>query len=160
MAVLRQEHQREWFDDLVQSQFWFHQLIRYCDRSQLTSLQAAAAHLDLHIARLVSAENYGTKGFSILEVLQDSIAVVEASARAEYEHGRPVRRVQPAPGGPGQTQAIQGNGHQIVMSSARGDIFTQRGDASRGQWHSSTGAQINIAMASTITESSLRIQGA
>ncbi|PJJ05560.1 hypothetical protein BX264_6027 [Streptomyces sp. 2333.5] len=34
-AVLRQEHQREWFDDLVQAQFWLRTAIRHCDTAQL-----------------------------------------------------------------------------------------------------------------------------
>jgi len=121
--VLRQEHQREWFDDLVQAQFWLHQLIRYCDRSQLALLQATATRLDQHIARLISAESYGTKGFSILEVLQASIAAVTASARADSGDGLPADKLlgQPKPGNPAPTSYVVGPG-QIIMSSSDGVV--------------------------------------
>lgn len=113
-AVLRQEHQREWFDDLVHAQFWLHQLIRYCDASQLENLQATAERLDSHIARLISAQSYGEKGFSILNVLQQCIAAVTASARAENGDSLPVREI---PSQPAQSEVPTGPS-QIIMGDS------------------------------------------
>jgi hypothetical protein len=125
MAVLRQEHQREWFDDLVHAQFWLHQLIRYCDRSQLDNLQAAAKRLDVHIARLISAERYDQKGFSILEILQGCIATVTASARADNGGDLPAVEVasQPPPAIP--TEPSPDRHSQIVMASDAGTADDQ-----------------------------------
>ncbi|MEV4755341.1 hypothetical protein AB0J86_09540 [Micromonospora sp. NPDC049559] len=125
MAVVRQEHQREWFDDLVQAQFWLHQLIRYCDGSQLPGLQAAAARLDLHVARLITAESYGGKGFSILAILQECIAVVTASARADGGQPLPPGRFT-GPEAPGPA-GVEPAASQIPMSPPRRIRVAQEG---------------------------------
>jgi hypothetical protein len=131
MAVVVQEHEREWFEDLIQAQFWLHQLVSYCAGPQLSRLQAAAAHLDLHVARLVTAENYERKGFSILAVLQDSIAAVEASTRGEYRENRPERNVhgQPESGSSAEPRFVRGNDDQVAVSPTDTTTSTPAGTA-------------------------------
>ncbi|WP_306319881.1 MULTISPECIES: hypothetical protein [unclassified Streptomyces] len=82
-AVLNQEHQREWFDDLVQAQFSLHASIRHCDVAQLAQLTEAVSLLDTHIARLNSSETYDGKGFSMLQVLLTCIDTVTECARRD-----------------------------------------------------------------------------
>lgn len=81
--VLRQEHQREWFDDLVQAQFWLHATARHCEPAQLARLKEAGSLLDSHVARLNSSDSFDGKGFSILQVLQTCIATVTDCARLD-----------------------------------------------------------------------------
>ncbi|MFE1191242.1 hypothetical protein ACFW6E_00365 [Streptomyces olivaceoviridis] len=82
-AVLKQEHQREWFDDLVQAQYWLHAATRHCETAQLDRLTEAAEVLDSYVALLNSSEGYDGKGFSILRVLQLCIATVTDCARRD-----------------------------------------------------------------------------
>lgn len=115
-AILKQEHQREWFDDLVEAQFWLHQGIRYCDASQALALEGAADLLDTHIARLTASESYDQKGFSILQVLQQCIATVTAQSRPGGPRTRPLR-----------PQATVSEGvSQIAMSSSDAQTLQAR----------------------------------
>jgi hypothetical protein len=41
-AVLRLEHQREWFGDLVEAQVWMRTVTRYCGSAQTATIQRAA----------------------------------------------------------------------------------------------------------------------
>jgi hypothetical protein len=82
-AVLKQEHQREWFDDLVQAQFWMHAVSQYCGPDQLSGVLETARLLDSHVDRLLSSQRFDQKGFSIWETLQRCIATVTASTRAD-----------------------------------------------------------------------------
>jgi hypothetical protein len=82
-AILKQEHQREWFDDLVEGQFWLHAATHHCDAAQLGRLTETAELLDTYVARLNSGENYEEKGFSILQVLQTCIDTVSDCARRD-----------------------------------------------------------------------------
>jgi hypothetical protein len=82
-AVLRQEHQREWFDDLVQAQFWMHTVSQYCEPEQLPNVLETTRQLDSHIHRLLSSQSFDQKGFSIWATLQRCITAVTASARAD-----------------------------------------------------------------------------
>src|SRR5437016_11955408 len=45
-AVLAMEHQREWFDDLVEAQFWVHTLASRCGQAQRERIWEVAATLD------------------------------------------------------------------------------------------------------------------
>jgi hypothetical protein len=82
-AILKQEHQREWFDDLVEGQFWLHAATHHCDTAQLGRLTETAELLDKHIARLNSGARYEEKGFSILDVLLTCIDTVSDCARRD-----------------------------------------------------------------------------
>jgi hypothetical protein len=81
-AVLRQKHQREWFDDLVEAQTWLRTATRYCAPIQLDRLRQVADLLDRYINRMVIADrSFDEKGFSIWRVLQVCIATVSECAR-------------------------------------------------------------------------------
>ena len=82
-AVLKQEHQRDWFDDLVQAQFWMHVVSQYCGPDQLPDIGKAVAQLDAHVNRLVARQEVNQKSDSIWITLQHCIAAVAASARAD-----------------------------------------------------------------------------
>lgn len=113
-AVLRQEHQREWFDDLVQAQFWLHAAARHCDAAQLGRLTSAVTHLDDCIARLNSSESFEGKGFSILQALQTCIDTVTDCARQDsgrFQAGSANRR----------TVTVTGRTHQIRMAGVQVD---------------------------------------
>jgi hypothetical protein len=72
-AVLKTQHQREFFDDLVEAQFWLHTAARYCSGTELESLREVTSVLNLAIAKLTSGVRYDTKDFSIWKVLQRCI---------------------------------------------------------------------------------------
>lgn len=82
-AVLRLEHQREWFDDLVEAQVWMRTITRYCGNAQTATIQRAAEQLDSHVDRLISGVRYDAKNFSIWKVLQRCIATVAECARLD-----------------------------------------------------------------------------
>lgn len=82
-AVLRREHQREWFDDLVEAQIWLRTVARYCDAAQLDRIRRAADHLDEHVSRLVSGERFDEKDFSIHGILHSCIRTVTECARVD-----------------------------------------------------------------------------
>ncbi len=79
-AVLRTEHQREFFDDLVQAQFWLHTAARYCSGTELAALRNLTDVLDTHIARLTSGVRFDKKDFSIWKVLQACIRALSDTA--------------------------------------------------------------------------------
>ncbi|MFG2895007.1 hypothetical protein [Streptomyces sp. NPDC048248] len=138
-AVLKQEHQREWFDDLVQAQFWLHTATRHCDTAQLDRLTQAAELLDTYVARLNTSENYDEKGFSILQVLLTCIEAVTDSAprdsggpQAGQENRAAVTAEERAmatpqsgeePHPPSTREGI----HNIVMGNAQGPTITATG---------------------------------
>jgi hypothetical protein len=82
-AVLRREHQREWFDDLVEAQVWMRTVTRYCGATQAIDIRQAAEQLDSHVDRLISGVRYDAKSFSIWKVLQSCIATVTECARLD-----------------------------------------------------------------------------
>jgi hypothetical protein len=82
-AVLNRQHQREWFDDIVEAQLWLRTVTRYCDPAQLDRIRQTAEHLDKHVSRLVSGERFDRKDFSIWKVLQSCIATVTDCARLD-----------------------------------------------------------------------------
>lgn len=45
-SVLSQEHQREWFGNLIEAQFWLHTLISRCESAQAARLGDSADTLD------------------------------------------------------------------------------------------------------------------
>ncbi|PRY00748.1 hypothetical protein [Allonocardiopsis opalescens] len=108
-AVLRQEHQREWFDDLVQAQFWLHAATRHCGAAQLDRITGAAELLDGHVARLGSGDRYDSKGFSMLHVLRTCIRTVTECAREDGGRGEAAARggvpAAPATGAAAQAPA-------------------------------------------------------
>ncbi|MFA1551142.1 hypothetical protein [Actinomadura chokoriensis] len=99
-AVLKQEHQREWFDDLVEAQFWLHAATRHCDAAQLDRLTGAALLLDSHVALLNTAERFDGKDFSILQILRQCIDTVTDCARLDGGERGTARAVRPEPPGP------------------------------------------------------------
>jgi hypothetical protein len=132
VAILKQEHQREWFDDLVQAQFWLHAATRHCDTAQLGGLTEAAGLLDTYVARLNSGERFDGKGFSILQVLQTCISTVTDCARRDgghtgipgqgtHEEGDPSAGGRTGPESP-VGQIATGGLSQIPMSHAQGDF--------------------------------------
>lgn len=123
-AVLRQEHQREWFDDLVQAQFSLHAATRHCEPAQLGRLTEAAALLDSYVARLNSGERFDGKGFSILQVLQTCIATVTDCARRD-SGGPQSESVSRA-----SVEVTMRSGTQIGMAESQIRMHPQQGDDS------------------------------
>ncbi|MGW1801684.1 hypothetical protein ACWCQN_38650 [Streptomyces sp. NPDC001984] len=78
---MSQEHVREWFDDLVEAQFWLKSLISCCGNEQLARLREAAAALDETVATIVGRGLRGTPP-SALD-LQTVIQTVSECARAD-----------------------------------------------------------------------------
>jgi hypothetical protein len=111
LAVIKKEHQREWFDDLVQAQFWMHTVSQYCDPGQLPEVLETARLLDSHVDRLLSSQRFDQKGFSLWETLQRCITAVTASARADGGDHTAITSPEP-------TRPAQGAGvSQIVMAA-------------------------------------------
>lgn len=90
-AVLNQEHQREWFDDLVEAQVWLRTVARYCDANQVDRIRRTAERLDKYVSRLVSGERFDRKDFSIWKVLQSCITTVTECARIDEGDSTPIR---------------------------------------------------------------------
>jgi len=82
-AVLKTEHQREFFDDLVQAQFWLHTAARYCSGTELEALRNVTEVLDAHIDKLVSGVRFDKKDFSIWKVLQYCIQTLSDTTRVD-----------------------------------------------------------------------------
>jgi len=82
-TVLLQEHQAEWFDDLVRAQFWFQKLVRYCDESQQIALNASAKRLDDHLHLMLGVNGYYANGSSIAKIIDDCITVVTTCSRKD-----------------------------------------------------------------------------
>jgi len=78
-AVLKTEHQREFFDDLVQGQFWLHTASRYSTKAELDTLHEVTGLLDAHVLRLTSGVRYDEKDFSIWGVLQACIQAISGA---------------------------------------------------------------------------------
>lgn len=95
-AVLKIEHQREFFDDLVQAQFWLRTAVRYADASELGTLTALTKDLDTHVTRLISGVRFDQKDFSIWQVLQTCIYVL--SFGSEAAEGMPKLELIDTPG--------------------------------------------------------------
>ncbi|MGV9428009.1 hypothetical protein ACWDO7_27440 [Streptomyces sp. NPDC003656] len=51
---MSEEHIREWFDDLVEAQFWLHSLTGCCGSAQLGRLQEVAEALDKSVGTFMS----------------------------------------------------------------------------------------------------------
>jgi len=79
-AVLKAEHQRDFFEDLVQAQYWLRTAARYTSGTELSALRAVTEVLDAHITRLVSGVRFDEKDFSIWEVLQKCILALSGSS--------------------------------------------------------------------------------
>jgi len=94
-AVLKQEHQREWFDDLVQAQFWMHAVSQYCEPDRLLNIRSATMLLDTHVDRMLFSPSFDQKGFSIWEALQRCITTVIESARADAGDHTAVTSAEP-----------------------------------------------------------------
>jgi hypothetical protein len=76
-GVLSQEHQREWFGDLVDAQFWLHTLISRCEPAQSARLADSADKLDHTISSMNTAR--GTT--ELIKALDDAIAAVQRCAQ-------------------------------------------------------------------------------
>ena len=107
-AVLKTEHQREFFDDLVQAQFWLHTAARYCSGHELAALRDVMEVLDTHITRLVSGVRFDQKDFSIWHVLQECIQDLSNTGRVD---GTMLARAD-------ERQMLRASGQQIIMNAA------------------------------------------
>lgn len=122
-AVLRPEHQREWFEDLVQAQFWLQVVTRYCGRDQLDEVRRIASRLDGAVAALTSGQRYTEKGFSIRDVLTECVRRLSDAARADLGDG-----AQPPSTAPGARRDGQADdeprrvGRNIIMGPVAGSI--------------------------------------
>lgn len=81
-TVLSQEHVREWFDDLVEAQFWLRSLTSCCGAGQLERIRETVDALDGAVASLV---NGGPRpsALTAVESLQTAIQTVAECARAD-----------------------------------------------------------------------------
>ena len=73
IAVLKKEHQREWFDDLIEAEIWLRTITQYCDPADINKFQQAAGLLDSSVERMLASESFASKGVSIWAVLQSCI---------------------------------------------------------------------------------------
>jgi hypothetical protein len=120
-AVLNPEHQRDWFDDLVEAQVWLRTVARYSNATETGHVRRTAEHLDSHISRLVSGERFDTKNFSIWQVLRSCIRALTEPVRAE-DFKEIAASTEPA--------AVEGEVHaQINM--AKGQVTVTQVEAQR-----------------------------
>jgi hypothetical protein len=82
---------------------------------------------------LVTAESYHTKGFSILAVLQESIAAVETSAREEFGESRPIATAagRPESGSLSEPSSRRGSENQTAGLGTTGSTATDIDGADR-----------------------------
>ncbi|MFE5896116.1 hypothetical protein ACFQ67_01615 [Streptomyces sp. NPDC056488] len=80
---MNQEHVREWFDDLVEAQFWLRSLTSCCGTEQLERLREVADALDDAVAALVNGGRRPSSGLLGAASLQTSIQTVSDCARAD-----------------------------------------------------------------------------
>jgi hypothetical protein len=86
-ASLSPEHHREWFDDLVEAQFWVRTLSTRCSPSQAYNILRVANRLDEAIDVVASGTTpFRRKGFEIWDLLNGSRERIARSAR--YDSGR------------------------------------------------------------------------
>lgn len=133
-AVLKTEHQREFFDDLVQAQFWLHTASRYCSGPELDALRQVTEVLDIHVVRLVSGVRFDEKDFSIWQVLQICIRAIsdtgstrgnmQDAASAIADHSQ--IEIIDAPGLPGVQIGMGGS--QINMFDPTASVRTAEGE--------------------------------
>ncbi|GAA3481642.1 hypothetical protein GCM10018966_061730 [Streptomyces yanii] len=81
-AIMAKEHVREWFDDLVEAEYWRRTLTSCCGDAQLARLREAADALDELVAVMVGStpRRGGTPG---LDNLHTAIRIVAELARAD-----------------------------------------------------------------------------
>lgn len=82
VAVMSEEHFREWFDDLVEAQFWLHSLTGCCGSAQLNRLQAVAEFLDESVASFMNGTRRSSEDDVQTILRSETPTVVAALNRA------------------------------------------------------------------------------
>jgi hypothetical protein len=104
-GVLSEEHQREWFGDLVDAQFWLHTLISRYEPAQSAHLGDSANELDNAISSMNAGHGSAKNSADVIKTLDDAIAAVSKCAQLymiiEATNGSKSRVVSgPAKAGP------------------------------------------------------------
>lgn len=90
VAVLAQEHQREWFDDLIEAQYWLRILTTRCGADQAGRLIQAADDLDAAISAITNGQvgqASPRQGASLGLNLDKTIRTVTEAARLDIGDG-------------------------------------------------------------------------
>lgn len=86
LTVLSTEHQRDWFDDLVEAQVWLRTAATFSVPERAAALEAAAVHLDHDISSLVTGGGAGGEVAAVLKSVQHCVHLLTRPSNPAAAH--------------------------------------------------------------------------
>jgi hypothetical protein len=97
-GILTKEHLWEWFNDLVEAQFWLHTLTSRCGAAQVDRIRQVADEVDgamQFLTPIEGDEQTVLTDDSIVRSLQNAVRTVAECARLDGDYRPPLRSRRP-----------------------------------------------------------------